>query len=95
MSLLTPAELAAYLRSSERTVARMVMDGCPSILVGRRRRFDLAAVMDWTGEQAASCRSEKTPMAVGTQRLASAVAAFTAASRQVQVRAMPSCSKLS
>jgi excisionase family DNA binding protein len=94
MSLLTPAELAAYLRSSERTVARMVLDGCPSILVGRRRRFDLAAVMDWTGEQA-SCRSEKTPMAVGTQRLASAVAAFTAASRQVQVRAMPSCSKLS
>ena len=90
-SLLTPAELAAHLRTSERTVARMVLDGCPSMLVGRRRRFELAAVIAWTQEQAgSSCRSEKTTLAAGTQRLASAVDAFTAASRKVQLRAMPS-----
>jgi len=29
--MLTPAELAAHFRTSERTVARMVADGCPSI----------------------------------------------------------------
>ena len=34
--LLTPAELAAALRVSERTVARMVLAGCPSALVGSR-----------------------------------------------------------
>jgi len=43
--MLTPAELAAHLRTSERTVARMVVDGCPSIMVGARRRFDLPAVV--------------------------------------------------
>jgi excisionase family DNA binding protein len=50
--MLTPAELAAHLRTSERTVARMVRDGCPSMLVGSRRRFDLAAVLAWTSAQA-------------------------------------------
>lgn len=89
---LTPAELAAHLRVSERTVARMVLDGCPSMLVGSRRRFDLAAVISWTTERSA-CPPAKTPMAVGTQRLASAVADFTAASRKVQLRVMPSASK--
>ena len=95
MSLMTPAELAAHLRTSERTVARMVLDGCPSILVGRRRRFELAAVMEWTGEQAQSCRSGRTLLAAGTPRLASAVAAYTDAYRKVQLRAMPSESRLS
>lgn len=46
--ILTPAELAAYLRASERTVARMVVDGCPYLLVGRRKRFELEAVLAWT-----------------------------------------------
>lgn len=95
MSLLTPAELAAHLRTSERTIARMVLDGCPSMLVGSRRRFELAAVMTWTQERAASCPSEKTPLAVGTQRLASAVAAYTDAYRKVQLRATPSASRQS
>lgn len=90
----TPAELAAHLRTSERTVARMVADGCPSMLVGRRRRFDLAAVTAWISEQAA-CQSAKTPKADGTPKRASNVADFTVACRQVQVRVMPSASRQS
>jgi excisionase family DNA binding protein len=90
MTLLTPAELAAHLRTSERTVARMVLDGCPSMLVGSRRRFDLEAVLDWTRERAGSCPSGRTAPGVGTQRLASAVAAYTDAYRRAQVRVMPS-----
>ena len=91
---MTPAELAAHLRCSERTVARMVLEGCPSMLVGCRRRFDLAAVLAWTTDRA-QCPPEKTPKAAGTQRLASAVAAFTDASRRVQLRVMPGASKQS
>jgi excisionase family DNA binding protein len=91
--MLTPAELAAHLRTSERTVARMVLDGCPSMLVGKRRRFELAAVIAWAQERSAACQSEKTPAGVGTQRLASAAAAYTAACRQVQLRVMPSAPK--
>lgn len=34
--VLTPAELAAHLRTSERTVSRMVAEGCPSMMVGRQ-----------------------------------------------------------
>lgn len=90
--MLTPAELAAHLRVSERTVARMVLDGCPSMLVGSRRRFELPTVTAWITERAA-CPPAKTPMAVGTQRLASAVADFTAASRRVHLRVTPSASK--
>jgi excisionase family DNA binding protein len=86
--MLTPAELAAELRTSERTIARMVTDGCPSILVGSRRRFDRAAVLAWAQGQA--CQSAKTKMAVGMQRHASAAAAFTENCRRVQLRVMPS-----
>jgi excisionase family DNA binding protein len=91
--MLTPAELAAHMRVSERTVARMVLDGCPSMLVGRRRRFDLVDVTAWTKERATSCPPAKTPTAAGTPRLASAVAAYTDACRLVQVRTTPSFSK--
>jgi phage terminase Nu1 subunit (DNA packaging protein) len=91
--MLTPAELAAALRCSERTVARMVLAGCPSMLVGARRRFDLAAVIAWTQEQAAQCPSAKTPPADGTRKFASAVADFTECSRKVQLRVMPSGSR--
>lgn len=73
--MMTPAELAAELRTSERTISRMVIDGCPSMLVGRRRRFDLAAVTAWITERAAPCPSAKTLMAAGTPRSASNVAA--------------------
>lgn len=91
--MLTPAELAAHLRTSERTVARMVADGCPSMLVGARRRFDLAAVTDWITQRADQCQSARTPMAATTPRSASAVGAFTDASRRVHLRVMPSASK--
>lgn len=90
MSTLTPAELAAHFRVSERTVARMVDEGCPSMLVGRRRRFDLADVRAWMEQRAAECRSEKTPTGDGTPKHASAAADFTAAYRKAQLRVMPS-----
>lgn len=89
--MMTPAELAAHCRISERTVARMVLDGCPSMLVGRRRRFDLGAVTEWMQQRAAAtCQSDKTPTAVGTPKPASNVAAFTDACRRVQLRPMQS-----
>ena len=93
--MLTPAELAAQLRISERTVARMVADGCPSMLVGARRRFDLAAVTAWTQEKSLPCQSAKIQTAATTPRFVSAASAFTDASRKVQLRVMPSASKQS
>lgn len=93
--MLTPAELAAHLKISERTVARMVNDGCPSMLARKRRRFDLAAVLAWMQTEGARCQSEKTPKADGMPRLASTAGAFTAACRQVQLRVMPSALKQS
>ena len=90
--MLTPAELAAHCRCSERTIARMVSDGCPSMLVRKRRRFDLAAVTAWMQEQSA-CPPEKTLKAAGTPKPALAAAAFTDAFRSVQLRVMPSASK--
>lgn len=91
--MMTPAELAAHLRVSERTVARMVLDGCPSMLVGSRRRFELATVIAWTIERA--CQPEKTLKDAGTPRLVSAANAFTGASRRVQLRVTPGASKQS
>jgi hypothetical protein len=63
------------------------------MLVGRRRRFDLAEVTAWT--KARECPSAKTPKAVGTPRRASIASAFTDASRQVHLRVMPGASKQS
>lgn len=91
---LTPAELAARLKLSERTVARMVSDGCPSMLAGCRRRFDLAAVTTWMQERA-RCLPAETMTVAGTPRSALAAGDFTAASRRVHLRVMPSASKRS
>ena len=91
----TAAELAAYLRCSERTVARLVTEGMPSILVRGRRVYDPAECVRWMRERDDGCRSARTPMGAGTQRLASAVAAYTDAYRRVQLRVMPSDSKQS
>jgi len=85
--ILTLTELAARLRVSERTVYRMLDDGCPSMLVGRRRRFDWQRVRDWTEGQ--QCPSAKTPKAAGTQRSASTANAFTDACRKMHLRVMP------
>ncbi|HOW47353.1 MAG TPA: helix-turn-helix domain-containing protein [Rubrivivax sp.] len=93
-ALLTPAELAAHLRVSERTVARMTTEGCPSLLVGRRRRYDLAAVTAWMQSRAeTTCPTTSTTEAATRSPSASSVAAFTAACRRVQLRVMPSGSK--
>lgn len=91
--MLTPAELAAHLRCSERTVARMVRDGCPSMLVGKRRRFDLAAVTRWIEAQAAACPSSHSRPERGTLLSASTASAFIDASRRVHLRVTPSSSK--
>lgn len=90
MTTLTPAELAAHFRVSERTIARMVDEGCPSMLVGARRRFDLAAVTQWTAARGAQCQSAKTSKADGMRKHALAAADFTAAYRRAQLRVTPS-----
>jgi phage terminase Nu1 subunit (DNA packaging protein) len=92
--MLTPAELAAAMRVSTKTVSRWDAAGCPCEWAGSRRRYDLAAVQAWNRERAA-CRSEETPKADGTQRHALTGAGFTAACRRVQLRVMPSASKRS
>jgi hypothetical protein len=86
--MLTPAELAAHLRTSERTIARMVTDGCPSMLVGSRRRFDLPAVTVWIQQRGQACPSEKTPKAAGTPKHVSPADVFTEACRLVHLRVM-------
>ena len=89
--MLTTAQLAAAMNVSTSTVARWNAEGCPCEWAGSRRRYDLAAVKEWNrGRQ---CQSEKTPMAAGMQRYASAVAAFTDDSRRVQLRVTPSASR--
>lgn len=87
--MLTPAELAAHLRVSERTVARMVSDGCPSLLVGSRRRFDVAAVTAWAFDRARTCQSERIPTDAGTRRSVSAVDDYIDAFQQVRLRVKP------
>ena len=84
--ILTATELAAKLRISERQVYRLIDQGCPSLLVGKRRRFDWDSVKQWTEN---ACPSEKTPKASGTSRSASTANAFTDAARKVQLRVMP------
>lgn len=93
----TGAELAALLRCSERTVARLVIDGMPSILVRGRRVYDAAECLRWMRERdaAAPCPSDKTQKAAGTLKSASVVDAFTDACRRAQLRVMPSSPKLS
>ena len=85
--ILTATELAARLRISERQVYRLIDQGCPSMLVGTRRRFDWQDVKAWTESQ---CPSEKTPKAATTSRSASTASAFTDAARKVHLRVMPS-----
>lgn len=87
-TLLTPAELAAHLRVSERTVARMVIDGCPNLLVGSRRRFELAAVLSWLTGRTTGARS-----AVGQARAPQPSNAFTDTTRCARLRVLPGASK--
>jgi phage terminase Nu1 subunit (DNA packaging protein) len=92
--MLTPSELAAAMRVSTKTVSRWDVAGCPCEWAGSRRRYDLAAVQAWNRERA-TCRSEETPKADGTQKHAFNSAVFTDACRKVQLRVTPSASKQS
>lgn len=49
--LMTKTELARALRVTTRTIDRHVHDGLPFVRVGRRRRFDHAAVLAWMYKQ--------------------------------------------
>ena len=91
--MLTPAQLAAAMNVSTRTLARWDTRGCPCEWAGSRRRYDLTAVQGWNREQA--CQSEKTPVVAGTQKSVSIAGDFTASYRKVQVRVMPSSSRQS
>jgi len=48
-SLLARSALALALGCSLATVDRMVRDGCPFVVVGRTKRFDLEKVQAWLG----------------------------------------------
>lgn len=86
--MLTPAELAAALKVSTRTVARWDAEGCPCEWAGSRRRYDIDSVKIWNRERA--CQSAETMKGDTTRRFASAAAAFTDACRSVQLRVTPS-----
>ena len=87
--MLTTTAMAAQIQVSERTLAKMVDEGCPFMLAGKRRRFDPAAVSAWMQERA--CQSVKTPApAYGMHLPASATDAYTASYRRAQLRVMPS-----
>ncbi len=86
--MMTPAELAAYYKVSEKTIARMTADGMPSRLIGARRRYDLAEVEAWTKERA--CRPGKPLAICSTRKPASSGSAYTDFCRKVRVRVMPS-----
>ena len=88
--MLAPAQLAAAMGVSTRTVARWDTEGCPCEWAGSRRRYDLDAVKAWNRERA--CRIDKTPQGAGTLKPASAVAAFIDDYRRAALRVMPSSS---
>lgn len=46
-SLLARSGLALALGISLATVDRLVVDGCPHVIVSRTKRFDLARVQEW------------------------------------------------
>lgn len=89
--MLSPAQLAAHMGVSARTVARWDAAGCPCEWAGKRRRYDVEAVKAWNREQR-TCQQDKTPRAAGTPRPALTVAAFTENCRRVQLRVMPAVS---
>ena len=84
---LTITELAFRLKVSESTIRRMMQNGCPYLLAGKRPRFDLIKVNSWREQQ---CQSEKMPLAVGMSNSASIVKGFTDAYQKARLRVMPS-----
>lgn len=91
--MLTAAELAAALRISTRQVQRHVADGMPYQPSGARGKvYDLEQCQRWLQERY-GCQSAGTRQDACTLKSASIAAAFTDASRQVRLRAMPSSSR--
>jgi excisionase family DNA binding protein len=85
---MTLTQLAADLKVSERTVYRLLGDGCPHLRVRKQIRFDPIRVREWM-----ECRYEKTKPVTGTSRFATNVSGFTNAFQRVRLRTMPSGSK--
>lgn len=92
--MLTAAQLASALGVSERQVHRLSASGLPSTPVGLRgRRYDFDECQRWLRENYA-CQSNERRTAATRSVSASAISAYTAAYRRVQVRVTPSTSKL-
>lgn len=91
--MLTAAQLAAALSISERQVHRLSAAGLPSIPIGARgRRYDQQECQQWLRENQ-ECLSSAPRKAAMRSVSASAINAYTAASRRVQVRVTPSSSR--
>jgi len=89
----TAADVASAFRISERQVQRLVQDGLPYTPIGKRgKRFDLDECRRWLREFY-RCQSLDQKKAASKSLSASTIDAYTAVSRRVQVRAMPSESK--
>lgn len=72
--LLARSALAMALACSLATVDRMVNDGCPFVIVGRTKRFDMARVQAWLATRTiapAAVAPKPTPVAslAGVRRL--------------------------
>jgi hypothetical protein len=91
--MLTPAELAAQLRISERQVQRLAAAGMPRVPVGARGvRYDLAACTEWL-QKNMQCPSPQPRPAASKSLSASAVSAYIGDFRRAQLRVLPSKSK--
>lgn len=90
MTVLTPAELAAALRISTKTVQRHVADGMPYQPSGARgKRFVLADCQQWLKERY-PCPSQNLPTVRGMSRSASIASEYTDACRRQHLRVLPS-----
>lgn len=89
----TAADLASSLKISERQVQRLVQSGLPYTPIGKRgKRFDLEECRRWLREFY-KCQSPEAKRQGSKYLSASTIDAFTAVSRRVHLRAMPSESK--
>lgn len=88
--MLTAAQLAAALGICERQVRRLAVAGMPSTPIGSRgRRYDQQECQQWLRENE-QCLSNAPRKAATRSVSASAINAYTAASRRAQVRVTPS-----
>lgn len=91
--MLTEAELAAALRISARQVQRLTSAGMPVVPIGTRgKRYDLEECKNWLKDNY-TCLSNAQKTGATKSAYASAVNAFTDASRRAHLRVKPSESK--